>query len=401
MEPISLDNVYNVYSILDGKDGALHNQLLGRVVVTASQLLVLSDYHGLLQDLQGPADDRHMRRWRAWANGSHSRVVSLADLQAGYHPELMQELSVPAPTETPEPPHETWYRVERQDLENPLLVQFKDGQAYMHGQPLAPEELQGLLDGAKAGTSRIRYHQPQEDVAKMESGLVRLVKADKYLNEALAAVSQAQQAGHIDPGVLEALHKAIFYDPMVPGVKNKKAFHDEIQQQRDPQGVHVMLDGNDFGSINKMHGHAVGDQAIKAMGGAIRDSVNEVVGPEHQDLWRFGGDEFATWMPSYEHAARFLRTLRSKLEAVPPVGGTHQLSMSAGVGKTHADADVALNQHAKAAKKAAGYLPGQAKMHVHSLVPGHEGQIPVDPEVAKQPPPEPKPAVAPATKPVG
>lgn len=401
MEPIDLSNIYNMYTVVDDPREGVHNHLVGRMVVTPTRQLVLSDYNGSLDGLGGVADDAHRRRFEAWRDGSHSRAISLGDIRAGRHPELLQEARLPAPPEAPEGPVESWFRVDRHDLEQPLFVNFRDGKAYMGGTPLSSAEAHSLLEDGRQGRARIRHHNPDADeaVSKAEESFSNLAKLEPHLQAALSALGAAVKAGHIDPEVEKSLHREIFYDPMVEGVKNKKSFHDEINKPRPAGGVHVMLDGNDFGSINKIHSHAVGDQAIKAMGGAIRSSMDEVAGPEHQDLWRFGGDEFAAWLPSHEHAGRFLRTLRSKLDAIPAIGGTHNLSMSAGVGATHNDADQALNTHAKAAKKAAGYLPGSAKMHVHSLVPGHEGQVPVDVDVPKPPPPapaspEPKPVAA-------
>jgi diguanylate cyclase (GGDEF)-like protein len=162
-----------------------------------------------------------------------------------------------------------------------------------------------------------------------------------------------------------------------------------VNAERAPGGVHVMLDGSGFKSINDTHGHHAGDEAIKSMGGAIRSAVDDVVGPQHQDVWRVGGDEFAAHMPTHEHAARFLRTLRSKLDAIPHVGGTHRLAMQGGIGATPEDADKAL-YHAKDTKKQLGPLPGQAHSNFHSLMPGHEGAIPLDPELPVKPPELPK-----------
>lgn len=385
MEPINLDNIFNLYSVVDGKAG-VHNRLMGRVAVTPSRHVVLSDYTGALASLDGPVDDSRRRAFESWQNGSHSRAISLGDIRAGRHPELLPEVRTPSLGDAPAGPHESWFRVERKDLEKPLFINFRDGKAHMNGQPLTTGEAKSLLEDHRAGHARIRHHKPDDAVAKAEEGFAELAKGDLHLQEALAHLGAAVKAGQLHPDVEKALHKAIFYDPMVEGVKNKSSWEREKDQPRPAGGVHIMLDGNDFGSINKTHGHQAGDDAIKSMGNAIRSSMDETVGASHPDLWRFGGDEFAAWMPSHEHANRFLRTLRSKLEAVPAVGGTHSLSMSAGIGQSHPEADTALNAHAKAAKKAAGYLPGSAKMHVHSLVPGHAGAIPVDAEVPKPPP---------------
>src|SRR5262249_210201 len=122
------------------------------------------------------------------------------------------------------------------------------------------------------------------------------------------------------------------------------------------------------------------------------------VGRKKAKAFRVGGDEFHAHFPDQESASRFSRTLRNKLDELAPVGGTHKLSMSIGMGHTPEHADKAL-YHAKDAKNAAGYAPGKAQTHAHSLVPGFEGAVPVGkvqapPAVAQQPlkpPPLPAP----------
>lgn len=390
MEPVTLDNILDVYAVRDHRDGGVHNQLLGRLVATPRNHVVLSDYTGALKNLDGPVNAEKLNRLDSFRNGSHSRVVSLADVHDGHHPELLPTVKLPAASDPQPASHDAWFRVERPDLDKPLVIGFKDGKAHLHGQELSHQELGGIMEDVKSGKARIRHHRPEDQLARAEQGFVDLMKADPNLQGALGAIRDAVSAGHLHPDVEKALHREIYYDPMVPGIKNKKSFHEDNPDTNVPRGgaggVHVMLDGNDFGSINKIHGHHAGDQAIRSFGGAIRSAMDETVGPEHQDLWRFGGDEFAAHLPSHEHAAAFLRNVRQKLEDIPPIGGTHNLSMSVGIGQTHAQADQALNQHAKAAKKMSGALPGQAKMHVHSLVPGHEGEIPVAPEIPVKPP---------------
>ena len=153
------------------------------------------------------------------------------------------------------------------------------------------------------------------------------------------------------------------------------------------------MDGNDFGAINKIHGFETGNKAISAMGGAIREAMDEAVGRAQGKVFRIGGDEFHAFVPSHEHAAQFARSVRQKLEAIPAVGGTHNLSLSLGFGHTPDHAELAMI-NAKGAKKAALYMIGKAKTHAASQVPGYEGQIPTGGDqlpLKPLPPPEPKP----------
>ena len=125
--------------------------------------------------------------------------------------------------------------------------------------------------------------------------------------------------------------------------------------------------------------------AIKAAGNAWKESAAEVgEGKAH----RFGGDEFHAHFPTTEHASRFARALRTRLEAMPLVEGTHRISMSLGTGHDPDTADKAL-YHAKAGKL--GHVPSTVPhILMHSLIPGSEGPVPQeDPNQPPVLPPEP------------
>jgi GGDEF domain-containing protein len=218
-------------------------------------------------------------------------------------------------------------------------------------------------------------------------------KVEPELAEALAHVRTAMKAGAVDPEHFKNITRAIFSDSMVPGMGNKRAYADFLTRPR--QGVHVRMDANDFGDINKVHGFEVGNEAISALGRAIHESLHETAGSKRAKAFRIGGDEFHAHVPDARTAARFTRRVREKLEAIPPVRGTHSLSLSVGFGHTPEHAEQA-TIHAKTAKKAAGYAKGKANTHAHSLVPGFEGAVPVS-KGPKLPIPAPAaPAVAPA-----
>jgi len=142
--------------------------------------------------------------------------------------------------------------------------------------------------------------------------------------------------------------------------------------------VHVSLDLNDFGTINKLHGFEVGDAAIKSAGKAIREAAD--VSSSRAKAHRVGGDEFMLHFPNIEQAHAFAKNVRSKFGEIPKIGGTHRLSASIGMGESPEHAEKSLIQ-AKTAKKAAQYQLGEADTHAHSMVPGNIGHLPVGVEL--------------------
>lgn len=172
----------------------------------------------------------------------------------------------------------------------------------------------------------------------------------------------------VAPDAANAVAHRMMTDHMIPGIGNKLAYDDFLTRPRE--GVHVILDGNDFGSINKRFGQKTGDDAIRAMGSAIAVARKQFRGK----MFRVGGDEFRLHFDKPEQAMGFTRAMRSHLEALPPVQGVHFHSVSVGMGPTPDHADQALI-HAKNAKKATGAAPGHAQTHVHSLMPGQEGAV--------------------------
>ena len=80
------------------------------------------------------------------------------------------------------------------------------------------------------------------------------------------------------------------------GLLNRRAFEEllEIEEERreiPPQSV-IMIDIDDFKSINDRFGHPAGDQVIARVGGVIKDALRGA------DLAaRYGGEEFAILLP--------------------------------------------------------------------------------------------------------
>lgn len=207
------------------------------------------------------------------------------------------------------------------------------------------------------------------DFTQMVEVYEDLVKMDPKMADALAAIRQAGLAQHAD-----TVARGLYTDTMIPKMGNKMAYNDFLTRNRD-RGVHVHVDMNDFGQINKFHGEAVGDTAIKRFGGVAQEVARQMGGKS----FRNGGDEFKFWFHKPEHAHSFARSLRDRLEKEPKVGSngnlTHNLAASVGIGYNPDHAETAL-LHAKkqlgptdpvTGKRQNKHSIGNAPSVVHSL----------------------------------
>ncbi len=406
----------------------------GRFMLVNNELHHLEDHYGLLGKLlpDGPLDLAKLSTIHGLKMSPHLRIVR----EEAPAPEANQEPAPPAaaaaPAPEPRPP--SVFEYHRAGMDHPHTLEINAGVYLLDGNRLSHPEVQQIASNVSSGAGTIRYKQAQPAqltaIQKMEAALEDLAKADggNWLSNlvgrfrkpkpswagqsidqndpgaALAHIRQAVKAGHIHPDAERALTRHIYEDPST-GLGNKYAYT-EFRKQNRP-GVHVALDGTDFSAINNAFGHDTGDEAIKAFGSAVRGAAEEAAPGAHK-AFRPGGDEMNLWLPSHEHAAKFARALHQRLDAMPPVQGVHKLAMGMGFGSNPQDADKALYQakeakylpgqeHLPARERARAFKVGQAPNMAHSLVPGHEGAIPLhNPQaatlqhVAKMP--EPKPA---------
>ncbi len=352
MDEITPKNIFNLYSLTDDKD---HPRLIGRVVVTASEMLVVADYDDSLQSLNGPITPQRLKRFAQWCNGSHSIGVSLQDIKEGKHPGLIPDAKVPDTDDSKPTDDSKWYKVQRDDLEDPLLIKFKEGKAYIadSDSPMDKEELNRILDLASQGKASIRHHKPVEQM--------------------LALMKSMDES----EGPREDLGKHLFQDPLVPDLGSRKSFQDRAADIQPGGGVWLMLHGNDIDSIGRMHGHKTEEAATKAVGNGIVANLQGGTG------YHLVGNHFMVQLPGHPQAAQFLRNLRGTLESVTPVGGTHRLSVNAGMGNHPLTAKAALKE-AEKAKEAGGHLPGSAPGYAHSLIEGSEGPIAPEANIPKK-----------------
>lgn len=366
-----LDILYNVFIKKPQDDGKVTEHLAGRLLHHDNKIFVLEDYHGLLNLLLHSDGMHHPSSLKALKRNPYVRVVSQKDTEI--EPDLHEPHSV--------------FEYHADGMQKPHIVEFINGVPHIQNTRLSQKEIDNIKNNVKNGTAKINYriNKLESAIKKMESIFKEFKKSEEApssedIGEAFQFIrnlisSHPEAAKHE-----RTLAHFIYKDGVVPEVGSRFAFNDFKTRPRG--GVHVMMDGNDFKSINDTLGHPAGDAAIKTFGKVLRESINEVA-PNQGKLFRVGGDEFAAHLPTMHHAAHFARKLREKLDAIPAFGGTHKLSLSLGFGDNPEMADKALLE-AKKQKfqsddlKERRFSVGQVPNLAHSLVSGSEGPVPVD-----------------------
>ncbi|RDS82672.1 GGDEF domain-containing protein [Dyella psychrodurans] len=139
----------------------------------------------------------------------------------------------------------------------------------------------------------------------------------------------------------QQLKKLSMHDPLT-GVLNRQAFAAELRERIDHLSRYsqplnlIMLDLDNFKTINDRHGHLVGDAALGLVTGVVREQLVS------DDLFgRFGGDEFmiACAGRSLEDCATLANAIRTAVSAqsgslTPPIP---TLTLSMGLAQANAN----------------------------------------------------------------
>lgn len=372
---MDLSNVYLVFRIHPDSE-PIHYQLVAKFLLSDSYLEVLEDHVNLFHGINDPA---HMAQTiSALSRSMYYKLANLKEINDGQHPELLKEHVAP-PVAGPE----SSFKYHRVGMPQHQVLEFHQGKPYLDGHPLEDQDLQLVLSNVQAGNATLTYNDKTDQIQKAEEFFQALNKADSPFDNEMAQLRESIKAGLTDPSVLKILNHEIYNDSRIKGMGNLRSYNDFLSRP-NKQGIHIRMDANDLGQINEAHGHQVGDAALHALGEQIRSALKESGGKDSK-VFRIRGDEFHAFVPRLEDGALFARSVRQKLEQIPPVGGTHQLSLSIGFGHTPDHAHFAM-LNAKTAKNQSGHNPGHARTHAASQVPGFEGLIPTGPDQLQLPP---------------
>jgi diguanylate cyclase (GGDEF)-like protein len=365
----------------------IRRQLAGKIALFDEGAYVLSDYFGLLANFpEGEYTARTVSSLRSLQNSMYTNIETLGQKgereRQQKETEERGEYQAKAPDPIPSielsrkrPPI---FKYHRAGMDKAHTLELIDGVMLLDGNKLDGDEISQVLSNIHTGVATLK--RSEEGFQDLQKGMLgdawksgktllgRIPQAARAAGHAMKggtpgdynigrAIDEAAGMGMWSPELTDRTRRAVYEDEMVPGLGNKRAYMEYVQEHGERPGYkHVMLDANDFKQINDVLGHEAGDAAIQQLGQAILRAKGKVYKGHEGDIpaksHRFGGDEFSVHLPE-EHAPLFLRHLRQELESVPPLAGRFNLSMSAGMGYTPGEADAALNQGAKAQKKAA------------------------------------------------
>ncbi len=171
-------------------------------------------------------------------------------------------------------------------------------------------------------------------------GVVSVVRADRPFGEGerdLFAYLARQAAVSLENvGLHETVERQAVTDELT-GLANRRQFQDTLTRETErarrfdvPIGL-VMIDIDNFKSVNDTYGHQTGDVVLREVGRIVRESSREIDTPA-----RYGGEELAMVLPETDVAGAFQLAERvrrgiEQLVVETPEGGELRVTASFGV----------------------------------------------------------------------
>lgn len=380
------------------KNGSVSKRHLAKFFHDGKTFATIEDHSGILADLphEGPSTPDIRRTIDRLMRGSYLHVKSK---QEDEKPTDLPKDPTAADYDLPEndpidPPRASIWDYHRVGMDHPQTLEVSKGKALLNGNPLSREESRLIFSNVQSGKAVLRHRKPlnQNPLLKNEGPVSRLLKADGAksggLADSLEHIRGLVAAGHLPQEHFDRIRRELYEDEMIPGMGNRRAHMDHLANEGQRGGVHINFDLDNLKSMNDTYGHAAGDSAIIGAGKAMQAAIAKTGGTDVLKAHHVSGDEFHLHAPTPEHAHQFLRQLRAELEAHPPIGGTHKLSMSAGIGLSHQEADKAMYGAKEMKSNIVRSLGGDPEdrmspirsphhLHAFSALPGAAGPIPM------------------------
>ncbi|HUT10747.1 MAG TPA: GGDEF domain-containing protein [Thermoguttaceae bacterium] len=196
-----------------------------------------------------------------------------------------------------------------------------------------PEILPGKAPPTLVGVVKIGGGQGRADVALPEDVTARELRLACRL---LAQIVRLRRREKSAAQSHRRLAEQALTDPLT-GLPNRRAWQDGLEERlariAGPEGPRsqrlcvAVLDLDHFKRVNDTHGHAVGDEVLRASGRSIRESLRQ-----DDFVARLGGDEFGLllWVPDEPTAASVVDRVRTTLPPRLIQAATHAITASAG-----------------------------------------------------------------------
>jgi diguanylate cyclase (GGDEF)-like protein len=109
--------------------------------------------------------------------------------------------------------------------------------------------------------------------------------------------------------LLQESHQLAFRDPLT-GLPGRRALEERLRALGGHYAI-AMVDVDHFKKFNDTHGHDIGDQVLKLVGGRLSQAARGGV------AYRYGGEEFSVLFPgaSLDDAAKELEEIRNAIES--------------------------------------------------------------------------------------
>jgi diguanylate cyclase (GGDEF)-like protein/putative nucleotidyltransferase with HDIG domain len=125
----------------------------------------------------------------------------------------------------------------------------------------------------------------------------------------------------VDKALLYARSREQARQDSLTGLLGHRVFHEVLEEQTDRGATFsiVLADIDDFKQVNDLYGHQIGDDALRFVADALRQTVRG-----NDNVFRVGGEEFCVILPGLEHAGAYhvaerLRRNASAIDSVLPV----------------------------------------------------------------------------------
>jgi diguanylate cyclase (GGDEF)-like protein len=162
------------------------------------------------------------------------------------------------------------------------------------------------------------------------------------LSMSLLVITAAILIGLISLRPIDRLQREAAEDPLT-GLLNRRSFDDlatrrfVMSRRQDTPLTAIMIDIDNFKPINDEHGHAVGDEVLRAVARRIRRGLSS-----RDLLARYGGEEFAILLPDtgLEQGRQIAERLRELVSASSIKSSAGAMHMTVSLGVAERDAQI-------------------------------------------------------------